>query len=178
MLQLQWVVPLGVPWSDPGRCKAIDVLGQVSVVAAVCVPDADTCTLEYDRFVCWICHKNVNMLPKKIIPKTGSPPFPQHHSGQIKQIPLPLLFRFLPGATVTCGNWSSRVFLMVWNPKDVSSYELTGSGSKPFTSSIFTLSSPTVDWMNSRTWQEDTNTIHFENWGEFPWTVHQSCQHD
>lgn len=36
-----------------------------------------------------------------------------------------------PGATVTVGNKSRIVFLMIWKPKDVSSEELTGRGSNP-----------------------------------------------
>lgn len=37
----------------------------------------------------------------------------------------------VPGATVTVGNKSRIVFLMIWKPKDFSSEELTGRGSKP-----------------------------------------------
>lgn len=57
----------------------------------------------------------------------------------------------LPGATVTVGNISNTVFLMIWKPKDFSSDELTGRGSNPSTSSILTRSSPTVDWTRSWT---------------------------
>lgn len=80
--------------------------------------------------------------------------------------------RILPGATVTDGKKSNTVFLMIWKPKDFSSEELTGRGSNPSTSSIFTLWSPTVDWMRSRTWtNQDTSYSPQNSHGETPWTI-------
>lgn len=116
-------LPLSITWFKPQRCKAINIIGQVSEVSAVCVPDTDTCT-----FKLWI----------------NTVTFPQVSYARI-------CIWFLPGATVTVGNMSNTVFLMIWKPKDLSSEELTGKGSNPSTSSIFTRWSPTVDWMRCRT---------------------------
>ena len=83
--------------------------------------------------------------------------------------------QILPGATVTDGKKSSTVFLMTWKPKDLSSEELTGRGSKPLTSSIFTLWSPTVDWTRSRTWtNQDTSDSPQNIHRETPWIIKKS----
>lgn len=40
-------LPLSITWFKPDGCKAINIIGQVFEVSAVCVPNTNTCTLKY-----------------------------------------------------------------------------------------------------------------------------------
>lgn len=40
-------LPLSITWFKPDRGEAINIIGQVFEVSAVCVPNTDTCTFKY-----------------------------------------------------------------------------------------------------------------------------------